>query len=120
VYRVVFIALGVELNLMDSEKISFFKARFSSFDADALAELNERRETLAEEACAALDQVLLEKGLSASMLSRFSTAKAELPVSVQKRNWRLAGLQLIGAFVIMVFANVLTNILPREGIRIFV
>lgn len=97
---------------MDSEKVSFFHARFSSFDADALAELNQRRESLAEEACAALDQVLLEKGMSASMLSRFSTPKADMPATVQKRNWRLAGVQLIGALVVMVFASALAKTLP--------
>jgi hypothetical protein len=72
---------------MDSEKLSFFQARFSSFDTDALAELNERRESLAEEACAALDQVLSDKGLSATMLSRFPTVKAELAAGRIAIHW---------------------------------
>jgi hypothetical protein len=71
---------------MDPEKLSYFRVRFADFDADALAELNERRDTLAEEACVALDQVLSDKGLSAKMLSRYSTAKPALPASVLRRS----------------------------------
>ena len=95
---------------MDADKLHFFRTRYAGFDADALAELNERRESLAEEACAALDQILSEKGLSATMLSRFSAT--ELPPIAPKRNWKLAGLQLVGALLVISLTNAFIHIVP--------
>lgn len=49
---------------MDQSKLSYFTSRYSALDPDELGELVERRADLADEAIAALDQVLAQRGLS--------------------------------------------------------
>lgn len=49
---------------MDQSKLSYFTARYSALDRDELGDLVERRADLADEAIAALDQVLATRGLS--------------------------------------------------------
>lgn len=49
---------------MDQSKLSYFTSRYSALDRDELGDLVERRGDLADEAIAALDQVLAQRGLS--------------------------------------------------------
>lgn len=49
---------------MDQSKLSYFTSRYSALDRDELGDLVERRADLADEAIAALDQVLAQQGLS--------------------------------------------------------
>lgn len=49
---------------MDQSKLSYFTSRYSALDRDELGDLVERRADLADEAIAALDQVLAQRGLS--------------------------------------------------------
>ena len=49
---------------MDQSKLSYFISRYSALDRDELGDLVERRADLADEAVAALDQVLAQRGLS--------------------------------------------------------
>jgi hypothetical protein len=49
---------------MDQSKLSYFTSRYSALDRDELGDLVERRADLADEAIVALDQVLVQRGLS--------------------------------------------------------
>ena len=49
---------------MDQSKLSYFTSRYSALDHDELGDLVEKRADLADEAIAALDQVLAQRGLS--------------------------------------------------------
>ena len=49
---------------MDQLKLSYFTSRYSALDRDELGDLVKRRADLADEAIAALDQVLAQRGLS--------------------------------------------------------
>lgn len=49
---------------MDQSKLSYFTSRYSAFDRDELGDLVERRADLADEAIAALDLVLAQRGFS--------------------------------------------------------
>lgn len=49
---------------MDQSKLSYFTARYSALDREELGDLVEKRNDLAEEAIAALDDVLARQGLS--------------------------------------------------------
>lgn len=49
---------------MDQSKLSYFTARYSALDREGLGDLVERRADLADEAIAALDDVLARQGLS--------------------------------------------------------
>ena len=57
-------AVYITLNLMDQSKLSYFTSRYAALDRDELADLVERRSDLADEAIAALDHVLSQRGLS--------------------------------------------------------
>lgn len=49
---------------MDQSKLLYFTSRYSALDRDDLGHLVERRADLADEAIAALDEVLAQRGLS--------------------------------------------------------
>jgi hypothetical protein len=49
---------------MDQSKLSYFTSRYSALDRDELDDLVERRGDLADEAIAALDHVLAQRGFS--------------------------------------------------------
>lgn len=98
---------------MDQVKLSYFQSRYSQLDADGLAELMQRRDSLAEEACAALDHALAQRGVSPGMLRRYSAdTPAEAP-AVSKRNWKLIAVQLVGALLALFAASALAHIVPR-------
>lgn len=61
---------------MDQSKLSYFTSRYSALDRDELGDLVERRADLADEAIAALDYVLAQRGLSQTDVF---TAPAPIP-----------------------------------------
>ena len=61
---------------MDQSKLSYFTSRYSALDRDELGDLVERRADLADEAIAALDHVLAQRGLSQTDVF---TAPAPIP-----------------------------------------
>jgi hypothetical protein len=59
---------------MDEQKVQFFLARYGSLTGDELAALYSRRNTLSDEASAALEAVLSDRGIDPVVLARFSNA----------------------------------------------
>ncbi|MES2192184.1 MAG: hypothetical protein V4454_18855 [Pseudomonadota bacterium] len=63
---------------LDEKQVSYFRARYSRLDADELAELNARRDTLADEALAALDVVMFDQGINPDVIQKFQPVKPVL------------------------------------------
>ena len=62
---------------MEQVKHDYFLEQFKLLDIEAIAELQSRRENLADEAIAALDEVIIERGFSFAELSTsLNTARA--------------------------------------------
>lgn len=98
---------------MDKDKLDYFVARYGEFDEDALAELQIRIDTLAEEAAAALDIVLVRRGIDrTSLVQRAKESEAPMR-SVPKRNAKLMAAQLAAVSVVVVLSKALAEILPR-------
>ena len=99
---------------MDKTKLDYFVSRYSEFDEDALAEVCSRTDTLAEEAAVALATVLAKRGIDRTLLiQRAKENEDPLPRLEPKRSMRLMAAQLVGAAVVMVFANVVAQNTPN-------
>jgi hypothetical protein len=98
---------------MDKNKLDYFVARYGELDEDALAELQIRIDTLAEEAAAALDIVLAKRGIDRTLLVQLAK-ESEVPLrSEPKRNAKLMAAQLAAVSVVVVLSKALAEILPR-------
>lgn len=98
---------------MDNTKLDYFVARYATFDEDALAELQIKIDTLAEEAVAALDIVLTKRGIDRTlMVQRAKENEKPTPSEPKGRKGQMVA-QLIGVSVVVVFSKALAEILPR-------
>ena len=98
---------------MDQMKLDYFVSRYADFDEDALAELQSRADTLAEEAAAALDIVLAKRGIDKALLVQRAMENEESPPPEPKRSKGLMAAQLFAVAVIIVFSKALAEILPH-------
>jgi len=96
---------------IDQEKLEYFCSRYRSLDGEGLAELNARRNALADEAVEALDIVYKERGVDPALLEKF--APEPMPPAESKRNWRLITWQILAVLLASYVANVTALLTPR-------
>jgi hypothetical protein len=98
---------------MDENMVAHFRSRYSELDIDGLVELHQRRDSLVEEACFALDEVLLQRGIAGSMLTRYASGPTESSPVATRRNWKVMAVQLVVILISTFLASALAQILPR-------
>ena len=99
---------------MDKAKLEYFVSRYSELDEDDLAEVHSRADTLAEEASAALETVLAQRGIDRTLLVKLAKENEEPPPSLEpKRSKWLMAAQLGGAAFIIGFSSALAKATPR-------
>ena len=74
---------------MDKVKVAYFSSHYETLDEWDLYDINVRRSTLTEEACIALDQTLLNKGIDLSKLKEEENKEqAQQKIKSERRDSR--------------------------------
>lgn len=99
---------------MDKEKFSYFVARYSGLHNEELAQLCQGSDALADDANAALNYVLMQRGITREAL-KASNLVAPPVAPKPKKNWPLIVAQLIGVVVAAGIARLITDSTPNWG-----
>ncbi len=107
---------------LDLDQVTYFRARYSRLDEEELTELAGRRDTLADEAAAALDDVLRTRGISVAAIAAANTPPPETPVEQQitlaKDLWAGAASktgQFLCTLAFLGLAGLLVKLVPHFG-----